>query len=119
MMKKSVIPESVDEYIASASPPVRPLLRKIRRAIKAAVPGATEVISYRMPALRLRRTFFYFAAFKNHIGVYPPVKADAKLMKALAPYSNEKGNLKFPLGDAVPYELIARVAAALARQYRD
>lgn len=61
--------------------------------------------------------FLYFAAFKNHIGVYPPVKGDAKLEKELEQYRGEKGNLKFPLSKPIPDELIARVAKALARAY--
>lgn len=81
-----------------------------------AVPDATECISYRMPALRHDRVFFYFAAFRKHIGVYPPVD-DPALVVELARYRGPKGNLQFPLDEPVPYDLIARVAQALARQY--
>jgi uncharacterized protein YdhG (YjbR/CyaY superfamily) len=108
---------SVEEYIAAAAPEVRPILEEIRRVAKAAVPEAQEVISYQMPALKLRRTFFYYAGFKQHIGVYPPVAGDAELARALAPYANAKGNLAFPLKAPMPYELIAEVARALAAQY--
>ena len=106
---------SVDAYISGCPPEVRPVLRQIRRIVKRTVPAATETISYRMPAYRLERTFLYFAAFKNHIGIYPPVKGDRALAKALAPYRGPKGNLKFPLDRPMPYELIARVVAALSR----
>ena len=63
-----------------------------------------------MPALRLGGVLLYFAAFKKHIGIYPPVHGDAALLRALAPYRGEKGNLSFPLAEAMPYELIRRVA---------
>ena len=89
----------------------------IRRVVKLAVPQAQETISYRMPAFKLKRIFFYFAAFKKHVGVYPPVTGDERLKKELLPFSNDKGNLKFPLNAPIPYELIARVAAALSVQY--
>ena len=108
---------SIDQYIAAAAPAVRHILNEIRRVAKLAVPQAQVTISYKLPALKLERTFFYFAAFKEHVGVYPPVKDDANLRKQLVPYANEKGNLKFPLGEAMPYALIARVAAALSKQY--
>jgi hypothetical protein len=49
--------------------------------------------------------------------VYPPVKGDKNLQKALAPYRGEKGNLKFPLNQPMPYKLIGRVAVALSREY--
>ncbi|MBK6599613.1 MAG: hypothetical protein IPG25_17710 [Proteobacteria bacterium] len=84
---------------------------------KSAVPQAQETISYNLPALKIDRTFFYFAAFKNDVGIYPPVSDDARLKKLLTPYGNEKGNLRFPLDDAMPYDLVARIAAALAKQY--
>ena len=108
---------SIDQYIASAAPAVRPILNEIRCVAKRAVPQAQETISYKLPALKLERPFFYFAAFKNHVGVYPPVKDNASLKKQLAPYSNEKGNLKFPLSEAMPYALIACVVVALSKQY--
>ena len=81
------------------------------------MPDASRCISYKMPAFKQERVFFYFAAFKNHIGVYPPVTKDAALIKELAPYRGEKGNLSFPLGEPLPFELIGRVALALAREY--
>jgi uncharacterized protein YdhG (YjbR/CyaY superfamily) len=63
--------ESMDEYIASAPPMVRSILNEIRRVIRHTVPDAKEGISYQMPALKLDRTFIYFAAFKKHVGIYP------------------------------------------------
>lgn len=107
----------IDGYIAAAPPEVQPVLKEIRRIVKATVPDAVETISYRMPAFRRGRIFLYFAAFKRHIGLYPPVKNDRALQQALLPYRGEKGNLKFPLDQPMPYDLIARVAAALAREY--
>jgi len=107
---------SIDDYIASASADVRDILKKIRRIAAATVPGATETIGYQMPAFKLRKVFFYFAAFKNHIGIFPPVKGDAELQNALLPYRGEKGNLKFPLGEPIPYDLIERVVLALSRE---
>ena len=69
-----------------------------------------------MPAFKLDRVFFFFAAFKTHIGIYPPVKGDPALQKELLPYRGEKNNLKFPLDEPIPYELIGRVAVALSRE---
>ena len=89
---------------------MRRILKKIRATIRKAAPDAEETISYRMPAFKQKKkVLIYFAAFKNHIGIYPPVKGDAKLMKAVAPYAGPKGNLKFPLDEPVPYELIERI----------
>ncbi|ROZ75378.1 iron chaperone [Ramlibacter sp. WS9] len=107
---------TVDEYIAAADPKAREILQTIRKIVSAAVPDATECISYQMPALRHKKVFFYFAAFKKHIGVYPPVQ-DHALATNLARYRGPKGNLQFQLDEPIPYDLIARVAQSLARQY--
>lgn len=73
-------PAGIDEYIASCSPEVRSILRKVRSTIRLAAPGAQEKISYRMPTFTLKGNLIHFAAFKNHIGLYPPVKGDDELM---------------------------------------
>ncbi|MEO8465343.1 MAG: DUF1801 domain-containing protein [Gammaproteobacteria bacterium] len=115
-MKRAAPPSNIDEYIAAAPAKVRPFLREIRRVIRAEAPKATEVISYRMAAFRQRGVLVYFAAFKDHIGVYPPVRGDAKLLKALEPYAGPKGNLRFPLDRPVPYALIRRVVRLRVKQ---
>lgn len=110
---------TVDDYIAAAAFGARPALCKIRAIVKRVAPAAQEVISYRVPAYRQGRVFVYFAAFKSHIGMYPPVKGSAALEKALRPYRGEKGNLRFPLDAPLPYGLIKRVVSALKRQYAE
>lgn len=108
---------SHEDYIASVAPAAQDILRRVQRDVQASLPQAQPCISYSMPAYRLGRVFFYFAAFKNHLGVYPPVTDDAALVRELAPFRNAKGNLSFPYRDPIPYDLIVRVALALARQY--
>lgn len=108
---------SIEQYIAAAHVDVRPILEEIRRIAHAAVPEATETISYQMPAFKRRKVFFYFAAFKNHIGIFPPVAGDDELKTALLPYRGEKGNLRFPLDKPMPFELIGRVVSALSAEH--
>ncbi len=109
-------PTTVDEYIAAFPPEVRHILQRVRRVARAAAPEAREVISYRMPALKQNGVLVYFAAFKNHIGLYPPIKGDADIAKAIAPYAGEKGNLRFPFDEPIPYDLIARITALRLKQ---
>ena len=108
---------SIDAYLLSVTPEARAILANIRELIQHNVPDAQETISYQMPAFKRKRTFIYFAAFQKHIGIYPPVKHDEALLKELLPFRNDKGNLKFPLNQPIPYELIGRVATALAQNY--
>jgi uncharacterized protein YdhG (YjbR/CyaY superfamily) len=116
MTKKSGL-STVDDYLAAAAAEARPVLKKIRAIVKAVAPQAQETINYQIPAFRQGRVFIYFAAFKTHIGIYPPVTGSAALQKALQRYRGEKGNLKFPLDQPMPYGLIKRVVIALKRQY--
>jgi uncharacterized protein YdhG (YjbR/CyaY superfamily) len=109
-------PKSIDEYIAASSPEVRPILERIRSTIREAAPGAQEMISYRMPAFTRNGVLVYFAAFKNHIGLFPPVSGDARLEKAISRYAGEKGNLRFPLDRPIPYRLIERIVKLRVKQ---
>lgn len=108
----------VGAYIAEAPPKARAALRKIRAVLREAAPKAEETISYRIPAVRGNGILVYFAAFKNHIGLFPPVKGDARLVAALAPYRGPKGNLRFPLDEPMPIALIRRIAKLRVKQDR-
>ena len=99
----------IDSYIATFPKDVQRLLSKVRRTIRAAAPKATEVISYNIPAFKQRDMLVYFAGFKGHVGLYPPVRGNAALQKAVAKYAGPKGNLRFPYGKPLPLALIARI----------
>lgn len=109
MHAQRIIPRSIDEYIAAQPAKAQAILRRIRRTIARAAPAAQETISYRIPTFTLNGALVHFAAFKAHIGLYPPVRGDARLEKALAPYAGAKGNLRLPLDQPIPYGLIARL----------
>jgi uncharacterized protein YdhG (YjbR/CyaY superfamily) len=110
------IPKNIDAYIATFSPDVQTILERIRLTIHKVAPDAQETISYRIPAFTQHGVLVYFAAFKNHIGFYPPVSGDAKLQKAIARYAGEKGNLRFPLNQPIPYDLIERIVKLRVEQ---
>jgi uncharacterized protein YdhG (YjbR/CyaY superfamily) len=106
-----------DDYFAETTPEALVRLRDIQTTVEALLPNASRCISYGMPAYKSGRVFFYFAAFKNHIGIYPPVIDDAALITALTPYRGPKGNLIFPYNQPLPLQLIGRTALALFKQY--
>ena len=116
MPGRRATPKNIDEYIASFSPEVRAILERIRLTIRQAAPDAQETISYKMQAFTQDGMLVYFAAFKKHIGLYPPVRGDAKLEKAIATYAGEKGNLRFPLDQPIPYHLIERIVKLRVKQ---
>ncbi len=109
-------PKTIDEYISGFPPDVQTVLRKVRKVVRSAAPDAQEAISYQMPAFKLDGVLVYFAAFKKHIGFYPPVRGDAGLKKAVSGYAGPKGNLRFPLDQPIPYDLIKRVTKLRLKQ---
>ena len=96
MATKRHAPENIDEYISAFSPDVQAIPQQVRQVVRSAAPDAQETISYQIPAFKQNGVLVYFAAFKKHIGFYPPVRGDARLEKAASPYAGEKGNQKFP-----------------------
>jgi uncharacterized protein YdhG (YjbR/CyaY superfamily) len=106
-----------DAYFESVSESAAKQLVSIQETVEKLLPEATRCISYNMPAYRNQRVFFYFAAFKKHIGIYPPMTQDTLLIQELAKFRNEKGNLSFPLNEPLPIALIGRVAVALNAEY--
>lgn len=117
-MATRATPATIDEYIARCPEEVRATLQKIRDTVAAAAPGAQERISYRMPAFAQHGILLYFAAFKSHIGIFPPFSGDARLERALAPYRGPKGNLRFPLDAPMPYDLVDRLVRRKVEQNR-
>ena len=64
--------KSVDQYIASQPAAVQRMLTRVRSTIRNAVPGAEEVISYKIPTYKLHgRPVLYFAGWKQHYSLYP------------------------------------------------
>lgn len=116
MKKSQPTPETIDAYIATFPPKVRAILKIIRATVKKAASKATEKISYRMPAFFQDGVLIYFAAFKNHIGVFPPIREDEQLIKTLSPYAGPKGNLQFPLDKPIPLNLITRIVKLRLKQ---
>jgi uncharacterized protein YdhG (YjbR/CyaY superfamily) len=109
-------PKSVDDYIGRFAPEVQAILHRIRSTVRNAAPDAVEGISYAIPCFKLEGVLVYFAAFKEHIGFYPPVRGDPKLTKAVSQYAGERGNLRFPLDAPIPYALIDRIVKLRVKQ---
>ena len=99
--------KTIDEYIKMFPKDIQVILEKIRQTIHQAAPDATEAISYRMPTFKQGRILIHFAAFKDHIGLFPPVPEVFK--KEVTQYAGPKYNLSFPYDKPIPYGLIKRI----------
>jgi len=111
---------SVAEYIASQPKDVRPTLRRVRAAIRKALPKAVETLSYKIPTYRLdRKAVIYFAAWTHHYSIYPATRTlVAALGNDLAGLDIEKGTIRLSYDTPVPAVLIARIAKFRAREAR-
>lgn len=101
--------ETIDQYISNYPPEIQDILEKIRGVVKVAAPEATEKISYQMPTFVLHGNLVHFAAYKNHIGLYPAPSGIEAFKQQLSPYKGAKGSIRFPLDEPIPYELIGEI----------
>lgn len=101
---------TVQEYISLLPAKSKAIVKELRKTIQQAAPEAEEVISYNMPSFQYEGGLVYYAAWRDHISIYPRTAALEKaLKKELAPYAASKGTLKFPLSEPVPFALISKI----------
>jgi uncharacterized protein YdhG (YjbR/CyaY superfamily) len=115
-MAKAQKPRDIDGYISRFPAEIQAILEKVRATIRHAAPEAMETISYMMPSFKQHGILVHFAAWKEHIGLYPPISGDKALEKAVARYAGPKGNLQFPLDEPIPYDLIERLVKLRVQQ---
>ena len=98
--------KSVNDYIATFPENVQCILESVRKAIREVAPEAEETISYQMPAFKLNGILVWYAAYKNHIGLYPRVSVIEAFKDKLSRYKVSKGTIQFPLNETIPFDLI-------------
>jgi uncharacterized protein YdhG (YjbR/CyaY superfamily) len=106
----------VDAYIAAAPVPAQPTLRQLRHVIRAAAPKAEERISYGMPSYEYHGRLVYFAAFKNHVGLYAVGNQHDSYTKELSGYLTGKSTARFQIGQPLPVASIRRVVQARVKE---
>jgi uncharacterized protein YdhG (YjbR/CyaY superfamily) len=110
--------KSVSDYIFSQPPAARGVLEQVRRAIRRALPGAEETISYRMPTYKLNgHAVISFAGWTRHYALYGSTRRlEAALKNELAPYEvNDKGTIRFYFAEPVPSKVIEAIAKFRAK----
>lgn len=113
MMEDKPKPKNIDEYIAAFPENIQVMLAELRATIQAAAPAAEEKISYQMPTFALNGNLVHFAAFKNHIGLYPAPTGLEAFQEELSVYKTGKGSVQFPIDQPLPLDLVRKIV-----QYR-
>ena len=97
----------IDTYFEGVTPAQRKVLEHIRKVIKQTVPDTEEVISYGMPTFKYKKkNLIHFAAFKDHLSVFPTVEPMDQLGDKLKSYRTSKGTLQFTADKPIPDSLI-------------
>jgi uncharacterized protein YdhG (YjbR/CyaY superfamily) len=104
--------QSVDDYMEAQPEALQAALRRVRAAIRKALPDAEEGIAYNMPAYRQHGgVAIYFAGWKQHYGLYGATASTvAAFGEELVRYEVRKGTIRFPLAEPVPARLIESIA---------
>jgi uncharacterized protein YdhG (YjbR/CyaY superfamily) len=97
---------TIDDYITQYPPHIQTLLKELRKIIKEAAPQATEGISYHMPVFKQKGVIAWFAAAKDHIGLYPKATAITAFKDRLTNYKTSTGTIQLPLDKPLPTTLI-------------
>jgi uncharacterized protein YdhG (YjbR/CyaY superfamily) len=100
----------IDTYIVAQPERVQANLQQIRDIFRTALPEAQERISWQMPTYWNKHNIIHFAAFKNHIGIYPGSKAMEHFRERMTAYKTSKGAMQLPYDQPLPLELIAEIA---------
>ena len=112
-------PQNIDAYIDAQDTKIQPVLREVRSIIHAAIPDAEERISWSMPTFWKGRNIIHFAAFRNHLGLYPGGEAAEVFAEALRAYSTSKGTIRLPYDQPRPAALIRDIALWCYEQYAE
>jgi uncharacterized protein YdhG (YjbR/CyaY superfamily) len=105
---------TVHDYLAAAPKDKRAALMKVRRAIKAAAPKATEGMSYGLLGFKHNGTpLVYIGYAKAHCALYGStgrfVKEHAAELKA---YDLSTGTIRFPADKPLPDRLVMKMVRA-------
>jgi uncharacterized protein YdhG (YjbR/CyaY superfamily) len=114
-------PKDIDEYLAGIPEPARGTLRKVRAAVRSAVPReSTEAISYRIPTFKYKGGLVAFAAFSKHCSFFPmSLSVMETFQSELKPFHTSKGTIHFPLDKALPATLVKKLVKARVAQNED
>ncbi len=102
--------ENIRSYFEGFDEEIRARLMQIRDLLFEEIPEGDEDIKYQMPTILYHGNLIHYAGFKHHIGIYPLPDVLKQLRDEIADYKSGKGSIQFQNSEALPLELIRRIA---------
>jgi len=108
---------AIDDYLDKhATASQRKILGHIRSVAVKLVPEPEEVISYGIPTIKYKGKYvIYFAAFKNHLSIFPGAALTDELKAKLNGFKVAKGTIQFTEDNPLPDEIIEEIVSMRLR----
>lgn len=102
----------IDHYLENVPSSQKEVLQHIRTVIHEVIPDAEEVIGYGMPTFKYKgKNVVHFAAFKDHMSLFPSSDPIEELKEQLSNYKTSKGTIQFTLENPLPDQLVRDLVA--------
>lgn len=108
--------ESFDQYLQQFSTTIQGRLSKVYTFFQKAFPEAQFVFSYQMPTFKGKKNLVHFAAYTNHIGIYPGPQAIQVLLETYPTIKTSKGTWLIPHDQALPIQVLTHLCGWIRQQ---
>jgi uncharacterized protein YdhG (YjbR/CyaY superfamily) len=115
-MRGIPVAKNVEHWLSRLSAEQRAALEKLRAQIRAAAPGAEEVISYGQPTFKLHGHLVAFGAFKNHLSFFPMSSTLIRKFPEAQAFATSSGTMQFQPGNPIPAALVKKIVKARIAQ---
>jgi len=100
----------IDELLENVKPDQRTALEHIRQLVSFVTPDADEVMTYGMPGFKYKGKYLIsFAAFKDHMSIFPGAEPIDVLKDELRAFKTSKGTVQFTLEQPIPDDLLLKI----------
>ena len=100
----------IDDLLSGTDAPQKAKLERIRQMVHQLCPDCEEVKTYGMPGFKYKDKYLLsFAAFKDHMSLFPGAEPVDVLKEQLKPYQLSKGTIQFTLDQPLPDDLLKQI----------
>jgi uncharacterized protein YdhG (YjbR/CyaY superfamily) len=110
--------KTVDQFVAEAPTEARAVLGRIRKIIKAAVPGVEETMGYGKPYYKYHGWMTGITLYTKHLGVeiWDGLTDDDRAELEVAGYKAASKNFQIKYDQQVPAEILTRLVRVQAER---